>query len=278
MSATALQAARRWTRVRVGAVPVPAGAGMARALVRRNLTAWRHAWPTVVSGFFEPVFYLFSLGVGLGQLVGGVELPGGGSVPYATFVAPALMASSAMNGAVFDTTGNVFFKLKYARVYDSVLATPLGPRDVAVAEVSWALLRGTGYAAAFLLVMAFAGTVTTWWAVLALPAAVLIGLAFAGVGLACTTFMRSWQDFDLVQLAVLPMFLFAGTFFPVSSYPPVLRQLVEVTPLYHGVALTRALALGTAGPVLAWHVLYLVGLGIAGMFVAARRLERLLLS
>jgi lipooligosaccharide transport system permease protein len=265
-------------RALAAAVPVPAGAGMARALVRRNATAWKHMWPTLVSGLFEPVFYLFSLGIGLGALVGPVTLSDGSTVPYATFVAPALLASSAMNGAVFDTTGNVFFKLKYARLYDSVLSTPLGPRDVAVAEVTWALLRGTGYAASFLAVMAVAGTASSWWVVLTLPGAVLIGLAFAGAGMAATTFMRSWQDFDLVQLAVLPMFLFSATFYPLSTYPPALRWAVEMTPLYHAVALTRDLALGMIGPGIAGHVVYLVALGLAGMFVAARRLERLLLS
>ena len=137
-------------------MPIPAGAGMARMLVERNARSFRACWPTLVSGFFEPVFYLFSLGVGLGAVVGPVDAGHGHVVPYAVFVAPALLASSAMNGAVFDTTGNVFFKLKYARLYDSVLATPLGPRDVAVGEVTWALLRGTGYAAAFLLVMVIA--------------------------------------------------------------------------------------------------------------------------
>lgn len=278
MTAATSGPARTALRSLADALPMPAGAGMARALIRRNLIAWKHFWPTLVSGFFEPVFYLFSMGIGLGALVGQVQLPGGGSVDYATFVAPALLASSAMNGAVFDTTGNVFFKLKYARLYDSVLATPLGPRDVAVAEVSWALLRGTLYSTAFLAVMAVTGTVTTWWAVLTLPAAVLIGLAFAGVGMAATTWMRSWQDLDLVQLAVLPMFLFSATFYPLSTYPPALRWVVELTPLYHAVALTRDLALGMIGPALLGHVAYLVVLGLGGMFVSARRLERLLLS
>jgi lipooligosaccharide transport system permease protein len=278
MTATTPATGRRPWQGLAAAVPIPAGAGMARMLVRRNLTAWKHAWPTLVSGFFEPVFYLFSLGVGLGQLVGPLTLPGGRTVTYAAFVAPALLASSAMNGAVFDTTMNVFFKLKYLRLYESVLCTPLGPRDVAVGEVTWALLRGTGYATIFLLVMALSGTVISWWALLALPAAVLIGLAFAGIGMACTTYMRSWQDFDLVQLAVLPMFLFSATFYPVSTYPAALRWLVEVTPLYHAVTLTRDLALGTVGSSLLGHVGYLVALGLAGMLVAARRLETLLLS
>jgi len=271
-------ATRSWAQPIVRALPIPAGAGMARMLVERNGRSVRTFWPTIVSGFFEPVFYLFSLGVGLGTVVGSVDAGGGTVVPYAVFVAPALLASSAMNGAVFDTTGNVFFKLKYARLYDSVLATPLGPRDVAVGEVTWALLRGSAYAAMFLLVMAVAGTVTSWWAVLTLPAALLIGLAFAGVGMAATTYMRSWQDLDLVQLAVLPMFLFSATFYPLSTYPESIRWLIQITPLYQGVALARELALGMVSWTTVNHVAYLVVLGLIGILVAARRLDRTLLS
>jgi lipooligosaccharide transport system permease protein len=246
-------------------------------LMERNVTALRTFWPTLLSGFAEPVLYLFSLGVGIGALVGPVRT-GAGDVGYAAFVAPALLAASAMNGAVFDTTGNVFFKLRYARLYDVVLATPLGPRDVAVGEVAWAMLRGSCYSAAFLAVMAAAGLVRSWTALLMLPAAVLVGLAFGGAGLAAATFMRSWQDFDLVQLAVLPMFLFSATFYPVTAYPDALGWVVRATPLYHGVALVRGLALGPAGPGLLLHVGYLVVLGLIGAAVAARRLERMLLS
>jgi lipooligosaccharide transport system permease protein len=260
------------------AVPMPAGAGMARMLVERNLRAFRRSWLVIVSGFFEPVFYLFSLGIGLGTLIGTVDAGGGRQVSYAVFVAPAMLASSAMNGAVFDSTMNVFFKLKYAKLYDSVLATPLGPRDVAVGEIGWAQLRGAIYAAMFMLVMLLAGLLTSWWALLALPAAVLIGVAFAGVGMAATTWMRSWQDFELVTLAVLPMFLFSATFFPLSTYPPALRWLVEALPLYHAVELIRGLCLGVVDAGMLWHIGYLLVLGLAGIVVAARRLERLLLS
>jgi lipooligosaccharide transport system permease protein len=267
-----------WAAPVARAIPVPAGAGMARMLVERNVRSVKSFWPTIVSGFFEPVFYLFSLGVGLGTVVGDVDAGDGRTVPYVTFVAPALLASSAMNGAVFDTTGNVFFKLKYSRLYDSVLATPLGPRDVAVGEVTWAMLRGSAYSAAFLVVMALAHVVTSWWAVLTLPAAILVGLAFAGVGMAATTYMRSWQDLDLVQLAVLPMFLFSATFYPLSTYPRSLQWVVQVTPLYQAVALVRELALGVVGWATLAHAGYLVLLGLLGMMVAARRLERTLLS
>jgi lipooligosaccharide transport system permease protein len=260
------------------AVPIPAGAGMARLLVERNALAFRHGWLLILSGFFEPVFYLFSLGIGIGALVGGVDVGGGTTVPYAEFVAPALLAASAMNGAVFDSTYNIFWRLKYARLYDSVLATPLGPRDVAVGEITWALMRGGCYAAAFVVVAAAAGHVRSWWALLAVPTALFIGLAFAGVGMAATTFMRSWQDFDLVQLVILPMFLFSATFYPLSTYPQELRWVVQATPLYHAVALERQLLLGTVDLSALGHLAFLTALGLTGLVIAARRLEKLLLS
>jgi lipooligosaccharide transport system permease protein len=260
------------------ALPMPAGAGLARTLVERNARAFRHVWVVLVSGFFEPIFYLFSLGVGLGALIGSVATDDGRIVEYAVFVAPALMASAAMNGAVFDSTFNVFFKLKYARLYDSVLSTPLGPRDVALGEISWALIRGLLYSVAFLVVATAAGVVTSWSALLAIPAASLIGFAFAAVGMAATTFMRSWQDFDYVQLVLLPMFLFSATFYPLSTYPDGLQWLVQATPLYHGVALVRDLMLGDVGTGALVHVAYLAVMGLVGAVLAARRVERLLLT
>ncbi|MHA3947367.1 ABC transporter permease [Cellulomonas bogoriensis] len=253
------------------------GAGRAGMLVERNYRSSRRTWPVIVSGFFEPVFFLFAMGVGIGTLVGDVELADGTAVPYVVFVAPALLAASAMNGAVFDSTINVFFKLKYARLYDSVLATPLGPRDVAVAEIGWALLRGVVYSTAFLLVAALAGAVTSPWALLAVPAATLIGWAFASLGMAATTYMRTWADFDYVNLAILPMFLFSATFFPLQTYPPALQGVVQATPLYHGVAMVRELMLGRVGPGLLVHVAVLAALGVLGTWWTARRIEGLLL-
>jgi lipooligosaccharide transport system permease protein len=247
-------------------------------LVERNITSFRHGWVALVTGFAEPVFYLFSLGIGIGALVRNVTTDSGMTVTYPQFVAPALLAASAMNGAVMDSTFNVFFKLKYAKVYDAVLATPMGPRDVAVGEISWSLLRGGMYSAAFLVVALLAGAVRSWWALLALPAAVFIGFAFAAVGMFATTFMRSWVDFDYVTLAIQPMFLFSATFFPLTTYPDALQWLVRLTPLYHGVALERALMLGDVGWGVLGHVAYLLVLGAVGVVGAARRLERLLLT
>ncbi len=256
----------------------PAGVGLARMLVQRNAMSFRRSSIVpFVTGFLEPVFYLFSLGVGLGALVGSVATDRGTLVPYAAFVAPAMLATSAMNAGVMDSTFNVFFKLKYARLYDSVLATPMGPRDVAVGEVAWSLLRGGSYAAVFLLVAALAGLVPSWWGLLALPAAGFVGFAFSAMGMCATTFMRSWVDFDLINLVVRPMFLLSATFFPLAAYPSWGQTLVQATPLYHGVALCRALTLGELDTGLWWHVLVLAALGGVGVLGAARRFDRLLL-
>jgi lipooligosaccharide transport system permease protein len=263
----------------VRTTPLPLAGSKSWRLVERNLVVYRRIWPLIVSGFFEPVFYLLSLGVGIGALVGTVAGPDGQPIDYTAFVAPALLAASAMNGAIYDSTTNVFFKLKFAKTYDAMLATPLGPADIAVGEITWAQLRGTLYSIAFLIVMAALGLITSWWALLALPATILIGMAFAAVGMACTSFMRSWQDFEFVQLAVLPMFLFSTTFFPLSVYPRAIQVVVQLTPLYHGIELVRPLTTGAGvGIGLFGHALYFVGLAAIGFFLTARRLERLLLK
>jgi lipooligosaccharide transport system permease protein len=182
-----------------------------------------------------------------------------------------------MNGSIVDATFGVFFKLKHMKVYDAVLATPVTTTDIAIGEVAWSLARGVVYASAFIVVAALFGDIQSWWALFALPAATLIGLCFAGVGMAATTFMRSWQDFDLIQLAILPLFLFSGTFYPLSTYPSGVRVVVEITPLYHGVALLRQLTLGSVGWSGLGHVGYLLLLGATGVVIAGRRLERRLL-
>jgi lipooligosaccharide transport system permease protein len=246
-------------------------------LIERHARVYRHTWLVLVSGIFEPLFYLLSIGVGLGKLVGTVAGPGGQMVGYASFVAPALLATSAMNGAIYDSTFNVFFRLKYAKFYDAALATPMRPGDIALGEIGWALIRGGLYAIAFMVVMLALGLVHSAWAVADVPVALLIGFASAAAGMTATTFMRSWQHFEYIMLATLPMFLFSATFYPLSVYPRPVQILVECTPLYQGVALMRGLTLGVVGPALLWHVLYLAVMGVAGLYVAGRRIGRLLL-
>jgi lipooligosaccharide transport system permease protein len=188
------------------------------------------------------------------------------------------MASSAMNGAVFETAFNFFYKLKYVKLYDAVLATPLGVADIALGEIAWALIRGTLYAFGFIVVMAALGLVISPWALLALPAAMLIGFSFAAVGTAASTFVRTWQDFDLVLTVLIPLFLFSATFYPITVYPGPLQVVVQLTPLYHGVDLLRSLTTGVIGPSILVDMAYLVILGAAALVLAATRLQRLLLK
>ncbi len=162
-----------------------------------------------------------------------------------------------MNGATLDSTFNVFFKLKIAKTYDAVLSTPLGPGDIALGELTWALMRATVYSTAFLVVMAWLGYVLSPWAILCLPAAMCVSFAFAAVGMAGTTYMRSWQDFDKVSLALIPLFLFSATFYPLSVYPGWLQAVVRCTPLYQGVALLRGLDSGVLSWSLLAHAAYL---------------------
>lgn len=246
-------------------------------ILQRNFLAYRRVWWIFATGFLEPVFYLFSIGVGVGALISGFEV-GGRAIPYAEFVAPGMLAASAMNGAVLDSTFNFFFKLKYSKLFDQMLATPLTTTDIARGELAWSLLRGGVYSLGFLLVMLAMGLVSSWWAVLVLPATLLIGLAFGAVAMALTTYMRSWQDFELVTLSTLPMFLFSATFFPVTTYPGALRWVVEATPLYRGVVLCRELTTGAVSWDSAVSVVYLVAMGVAGLLVARRRLDSLLLT
>jgi lipooligosaccharide transport system permease protein len=252
------------------------GGRHASRVLERNILVYRRSWIFIVSGFFEPLFYLLSIGIGLSHLVGPVNVDGR-EIPYTAFVAPGLLASSAMNGAMLDSTFLVFFKLKIAKTYDAMLATPLGVGDVALGELSWCVIRGTLYSAAFLAIMAILGYIVSPWAVLCWPAAVLISLAFASAGMAGTTFMRTWQDFDMVSLAFIPLFLFSATFYPLTVYPGWLQAVVRCTPLYQGVVLVRAADLGIWSWVLPAHIAYLGAMAVAGVVITRRRLGRLLL-
>lgn len=245
-------------------------------MMERSAMVNRRTWLIIVSGFFEPLFYLLSIRIGFATLVGDVTV-GGVSVGYAEFVAPALMAASAMNGAVYDTTMNIFFKLKHAKLYDAVLATPMQPADVALGEIGWAVVRGLVYSIAFLVTMWALGMVDSAWMLLAIPVCVLIGFAFAAVGMACTTYMRSWADFEYVSAITLPLFLFSATFYPLSSYGEW-GWVVQLSPLYHGVALVRLLNLGNFGWSMLGHVAYLLTMSAVGLVVASRRISSLLLK
>ncbi|RKR87623.1 lipooligosaccharide transport system permease protein [Micromonospora pisi] len=253
------------------------GARRSVSVAERNVAALKSAyWVVLVSGFFEPLLYLLSIGVGVGALIGDLTLPGGEVVTYAAFVAPAMLASSAMSGALSETTFNFFGKMKYMKLYDGILATPVRPFEIALGELGWAMLRGTLYSAAFLAIMVAMGLTTPLRALTAFPAAVLVGFAFGALGMALSTFMRSWQDFDLMGSAQFALFLFSGTFVPAERYPAVLRWLVEVTPLYRAVDLIRGISTGTGGWIRLVDIVYLLAATGLGLLIASRRMGRML--
>ncbi|WDZ84741.1 ABC transporter permease [Micromonospora cathayae] len=255
----------------------PGSTRRALSVTERNIvTLGTSYWLVLFSGFLEPVFYLFSIGIGVGALVGDFTLPDGRVVSYATFVAPALLAASAMTGALAETTFNFFGKMKYMKLYDGVIATPVQPFEIALGELAWAMVRGSLYSAAFLAVMVALDLTSVLRALTALPAAVLVGFAFGALGMAVATLMRSWQDFDLLGSAQFTLFLFSGTFVPAQAYPALLRWLVEVTPLYRAVHLIRHVTLGTPGWGWLVDVLYLGALLVLCLVVASRRMGGLL--
>jgi len=250
--------------------------GNIRSVWRRGLEATKTTNALVIaSGFFEPVFYLLSLGVGFGVLVGPVVTSTGVEVSYAAYIAPALLAVAAMNGAIYDSTWNVFFKLNFQRLYEGMLQTSLGPLDVAVGEITLALMRGALYASGFLIVMQLLGLVLSPWALLALPAVVLIALTFAAIGMTITSYLTTFQQMSWVNFALLPLFLFSGTFFPLEVYPPVAQWIVQVLPLWHGVELLRGLTTGSLQLALLGHVAYFLVLGGVGMWFTTKRLQKL---
>jgi len=245
-------------------------------MLERSAMVYRRTSLIIISGFFEPMFYLLSIRIGFSSLIGDVTV-GGRTIGYAEFVAPALMASSAMNGAVYDSTMNVFFKLRHAKLYDAVLATPMTSADVALGEIGFAVVRGALYAVAFLVCMVALGMAGSPWVVLAVPICILIGFAFASIGMAVTTYMRSFADFEYVPTVSLPLFLFSATFYPLASYGRW-AWVVQFSPLYHGVALVRDVNVGRFEWSMLGHVTVLAGLAIVGISIATRRIQSLLLT
>ncbi|HEY2331417.1 MAG TPA: ABC transporter permease [Acidimicrobiales bacterium] len=246
--------------------------GRAMRVLERDALVYRRQWMIFLSGLLEPLLFLLSIGIGVGGLVGKVPGPGGDLVPYREFVAPGLLAVSAMNGAVLDTTFMFFIKLKYWGTFETMLSTPLTPGDVVVGAVLWSVVRGAVYSACFLVTMAVLGLTPSPMAILALPAAILVCWAFAGAGAGGAAFMRSYFDFDFVNAVIIPSFLFSAVFFPLSRYPEWLQRIVQVTPLYQGVALCRDLTFGHIELASLGHAVYLVAMGAAGLAVASRRL------
>jgi lipooligosaccharide transport system permease protein len=249
-------------------------------MYQRNMLVYKHAWMVIFSGFFEPLFYLLSIGLGLGGMVPAID-----GINYTAFVAPGLLASNCMNGAISDGLFNIWFKLHFQKTYDGILATPMRVADVAFGEMLWALTRGSLYAGTFLLLVFVLGELhgprilLAPTAILALPAAVIVAASFSSMAICLCSFVRTREDFDAVMgLLVMPMFLFSGIFFPVSQLPWAVQWIFQIVPLYHAVALLRALTTGSVNVAAAGHLVFLVAAGTLAFIVAMRRLERSLIK
>jgi lipooligosaccharide transport system permease protein len=252
--------------------------GNVRAVIGRGLLATRSSnWLVMMSGFFEPVLYLLSMGVGLGALVGSVPGPDGQPISYAAFIAPALLATSAMNGAVYDSTWNVFFKMNFAKLYQGMLYTSLGPLDVALGEIFLALLRGLMYATGFTAVLGLMGLLGSPSALLMVPASVFIAFGFASFGMGITSFMKTFQQMDWINFVMLPMFLFSATFYPLTVYPEPIQWFIQAMPLWHGVELLRELSVGAYSLAMLGHIAYYVVMIILGLVLTTTRLRKLFL-
>ena len=254
-------------------------AGRPSSVLERSWISFKFsAWFAIVSGFLEPVLYLFSFGYGVGKLVGNVTLANGSVVTYAMFIAPGLLATSAMNGAIFDTTWNVYFKMHESKTYNAMLSTSLGPLDVALGEIAWAVLRGVIYSIGFMLVVTPLGLIPSWWGILAIPAAALIAFAFASIGMALTSYFKSYQQLGLIEVFLLPIFLFSGSLFPTEILPNWANAIVKISPLWHAIELIRNLCVGEIYFGLLVHILFFLALIMFGLFILTRRLNNLFMK
>jgi lipooligosaccharide transport system permease protein len=249
----------------------------ASKLVQRNLIVYRHTWMIIFSGFFEPLFYLVAVGFGVGAVIESLPFKGV-DISYAAFLAPGMLAASCMNGAITDGFFNPFFKLHFQKTYDGIVATPMNVPDIALGEMLWAQIRGSLYSVGFLIVMFVMGLAMSPLAVLALPAAMVTAGAFSAGAMVLTSTVKEVTSFEKVMnLLVFPLFLFSGTFFPVSLYPDFIRPLVYLSPLYHATNLLRSLTTGLVTPEAVLNLAYLVAMFLLCTWVAMRRLQRQLI-
>jgi len=205
---------------------------------QRNATVYKRTWKlNILPNFFEPVLYLFGMGLGLGTYINEME-----GVTYIQFLAPGLLVSSIMWGASLETTYNVFVKMNFDRIYDGILSTPINPKDLALGELLWGATRGTIYGGAFLSVLFVFGIGLQWGILLIFPLLFIIGFMFATIGLLFTSMIKEIELFNyFFTLFLTPLFLFSGIFFPMSELPATIQIIAWFTPLYHGVELSRGI-------------------------------------
>jgi lipooligosaccharide transport system permease protein len=241
------------------------------------LTVYRRIWRSSIwSSILGPICYLGAMGFGLGSLVDKHGTASLGGVPYLAFLAPAILASSAMTTGMDESTFPVFGSVKWNKIYIGAQASPLRPADIFRGHLLFMLMRIFLNTFIFVVIMYAFGAERSAWVALALPAAVLTGLAFAAPIAAWAITLQTEMSFSVVfRFGMIPLMLFSGTFFPLSQLPAWLRPLAYATPLWHGVALCRGLSLGQ----LDWggfavHAAYLGGLAAAGIWAGTRTYRR----
>jgi lipooligosaccharide transport system permease protein len=256
---------------------LPSGWGLSVRAFRCWLLTYRRTWRSSIwSSVFGPLFYLGAMGYGLGSLVDAHGTAALGGVPYPVFVAPAVLAVQAMNSGLSNAMFPVFGAMHWSRIYIAARATMLRPADIYRGHLLFITMRITMNSACFVVVMAAFGLVKSWWAVLLLPASVLLGVAFAAPVAAWAVTLRVQTPMNyVIRFGSVPLMLFSGTFFPVSQLPGWLRPIAYATPLWHGAALCRSLSLGTvtAGSA-AIHVGYLAAMAAVGLWAGNRTFYR----
>ena len=252
---------------------------MTRVVEHRALQYRRTFRASITSTFLNPVLFLLAMGVGLGTYVdrSGAATEALGGLSYLQFLAPGLLAATTMQAAAFEATFPIMGGLTWMRTFHAMYATPVTPRDIVVGNLTWIALRLTMIAAIFTVVMALFGAAASPLILLGIPAAVLTGMAFAAPIAAFSATQKTPEKFNAVfRFGITPLFLFSGTFFPISNLPELVQPIAWLSPLWHGVELSRALALGTIGeaPGLALvHVLVLAAITAVGAILAFRTVE-----
>lgn len=261
------------------AIPVPRAGAAVRGRWVMGLRAfefwlvnYRRTWRgTIYSSVLSPLLYLGAMGIGLGTLVDKHGTSGLGGVSYLAFLAPGLLAAQAMQTAMGESTYPVMASVKWLKTYQAAAASPLRPADLFTGHLLFTGMRLAMNSAVFLVAMAAFGAVSSPWALVSLPVAVLTGLAFAAPIDAFAVTREKDQGFAILfRFGMIPMFLFSGTFFPVSQLPGWIQPVAYATPLWHGVALCRELSLGTAtlaGAV--GHVGYLAAVTAIGLYAGS---------
>src|SRR5919106_319283 len=245
---------------------------------QRNWLVYRHLWHrSLAFGFLVPLLFLTAMGIGLGAIMQPSDQTAFGNVPYLHWLGPGLMAATAMQTATFESTYPIMNKIMWGRNYEAMLSTPVSVRSIVGGELAWSSFRIGSLAVVFLLVVLLLfGILRTPLAVLAVPFAILTGVAFSACLIAFTATQKNDVGFSAVfRFVVNPLFLFSGTFFPLTQLPDQVEWVPWLTPLFHGVELVRGSILGTLEPTSALvHLAYLLAMFAVGAFLAERTLTK----